>query len=68
MGIKVMIGIDKSFEDEVRVLQKTYEDGDISEFMRVESDYLEKLIEITKKHGKTGDSFQVSFAVVVEVE
>ena len=68
MGIKVIIAVDKSFEDEVRILQKTYEDGDVADFMRVESDYLEKLIEITKKHGKTGDSFQVSFAVVVEVE
>lgn len=68
MKIKLSIAVDKSFEDEITVLQKTYEDGDIAEFMKVESDYLEKLLDITKKYGNSGISFQVSFAVKVEVE
>ena len=68
MNIKVTIAVDKSFEDEIKVLQKTYEDGDIAEFMKVEGDYLEKLLDITKKYGNSGNSFQVSFAVKVEVE
>ena len=68
MKIKVSVAVDRSFEDEITVFKKTYEDGDIAEFMKLEAGYLEKLVGVTKEHGKTGDSFQVAYSVLVEVE
>lgn len=68
MKINVKVAIDKSFDDDLRILTKEYEDGDVAEFMKIEGDYIESLIKITKEHGSSGDSFQVSYAVLVEVE
>lgn len=65
--IKIAITIDKSFADEIVQFGKTYEKGDLLEFMKIEGEYLDKLVAITKENGKAGDSFTVSFDIEVEV-
>ena len=62
--MKAKVDISKSF-DEGKAFSKEWNQGDFEEFFKDEGEYLDKLCGIAKEHGKSGDSFTVTYTVKV---
>ena len=62
--MKAVITITKSF-DEGKEFSKTWEVGDLEEFLKDEGQYLDKLCNILAEHGNDGDKYTVTYTVEV---
>lgn len=65
-SMKATVKIEKSFDKGVAEFSKTNtKSGDLRTFFDDEGEYLERLNETLRKHGKTGDSFTVVYTVTI---
>ena len=61
--------IDKSFDEEIKVLTKeTLEDHDLEDVLQKEGRYLDGLVSIVKEKASSGEGFSVIFMVEVKKE
>lgn len=60
--------IDKSFDENIKVLTKTLEDGDLEDVLQKEGKYLDELVSIVKEKASSGEGFSVIFMVEVKKE
>lgn len=66
---KVMATVEivKSFDDG-RKLSKKWGMGDLKKFFEEEGEYMDKLAKVTDEHGEPGDSFVITYMIIVAKE
>ena len=62
--MKANITITKSFDDG-KAFSKEWEQGDFEEFLKDEGEYLDRLANTVKEHGRNGYSFTVTYTVTL---
>lgn len=60
--------IDRSFSEDIAVLTKTLEDGDLEDVFQKEGKHLDELVSIVKEKASSGEGFSVIFMVEVKKE
>ena len=66
--MKAIITVSKSFTNEGEGLQgfhKDWENGDFTEFFKVEGAYIDRLAKITEAYGEDASGFSITYTIKV---